>query len=129
MSTGTSGFAPTYPTIPHISGPGFLGFGLLLAKFRGPAWFVLLTAARNRHGVRRHVLRNRRTGSHVSALANHDGRDELRVAADKHAVFDDRLMLLHAVVIARDGAGADVHVRADRRVAQIREMVRLRSGS
>ena len=60
-------------------------------------------------------------------LADAHGRDELRVAADEHAVLDHRLMLLHAVVVARDRAGADVDVLADGRVAEVREMVGLRS--
>ena len=38
-------------------------------------------------------------------------RDELRVAADEHVVLDDGRMLVHAVVVARDRAGADVDVR------------------
>ena len=34
-----------------------------------------------------------------------------------------------AVVVARDRAGADVDVLADRRVAEVREMIRLRPSS
>src|SRR5262249_33104918 len=39
----------------------------------------------------------------------------------------DRLVLAKTIVIARDGAGADVCLRADRRVAQIRVVVRFRT--
>ena len=45
----------------------------------------------------------------------------------KHAVFDHGRVLVHAVVVAGDRARADVDAFADLRVAQIGEMVRLRT--
>ena len=54
------------------------------------------------------------------------GAIELRVAADERAVADHRLVLVLAVVVARDGAGADVDVVADGGIAQVREVAGLR---
>ena len=56
-------------------------------------------------------------------------RDQLRVAADERAVLDDRLVLVHAVVVAGDRAGADVDVCADRRVAEVGQVIDLRPGA
>ena len=39
------------------------------------------------------------------------------------------VLLVHAVVVARDRAGADVDVVADRRIAEIGEVHRLRAGA
>ena len=64
----------------------------------------------------------------VCAFPHADRRDQLRVAADEGAVFDHRLVLVLAVVVAGDRARADVHVGADRRVAQIRQVIGLRPG-
>ena len=43
------------------------------------------------------------------------------------ALADLGLVLLLAVVVAGDGAGADVGFRADRRIAEIRQVIRLRA--
>src|SRR5579862_630377 len=125
ISTGTSGFGPTYPTIPHMSGPLFQV--LLLAKLRGPLRLVFLPSPRDRERIRRHVLDDRRPRRDVGALANVNRRDELRVAADEDAILDDGGMLRDPVVVARDRAGADVDARADRRVSKVREVIRFRS--
>ena len=92
----------------------------------GPAVLVLLAAARDARAPRGHVLRDRRPGGDVGARADADRRDQLRIAADEGAVVDDRRVLRRAVVVAGDRAGADVHLRADRRVAEVGEVVGLR---
>src|SRR5712692_6235552 len=85
-------------------------FTFAFSLFFSPAFDVPLLAGAHGERSRRHVLANRRPAPDVGALANRDGRDELRVAADERAVFDDRRVLLHAVVVAGDRAGADVHI-------------------
>ena len=95
----------------------FLRFALL----RNPARLCsTCLAARDRQRLRRDVLGDRRSGGDVGVLADAHRRDQLAVAADERAVLDDRLMLVHAVVVAGDRAGADVDLLADRRVAEIR---------
>ena len=94
-----------------------------------PAFDVPLLAGADRQGAGRDVLADGRAAADIRAFADRDRRDELRVAADERAVLDRGLVLGDAVVVARDGSGADVHVRADRRVAEIAEVHRLRSGA
>src|SRR5258708_1612378 len=97
-------------------------FLLLTSNFLShPAVDVPLLPRAHRQGAGRYVVANRRAAADVSTLADRHRRDQLRVAADEGAVLDHRLILVHAVVVARDGAGADVHVLPDRRVAEIRE--------
>ena len=57
--------------------------------------------------------------AHDRTLAHTHRGHELGVAADKGAVVDNGQMLVHAVVVARNRAGAYVHARADFGVAQI----------
>src|SRR3954467_1784169 len=92
-----------------------------------PAVDVALLAGTDCEGARRHVLADGRAGSHVRVPRHRDRRDELRVAADERAVLDDGLVLAGAVVVAGDRAGADVHLLADRRVAEVGQVFRLRS--
>ena len=93
MRTGTTGFEPMYPMIPHMSQ------SLARAFFRSrllpthPSMFVC-RASRDAERAGRHVLCDRRAGRDVGALADAHRRNQLRVAADERAVLDDRRMLL-----------------------------------
>src|SRR5512133_2110983 len=62
---------------------------------------------------------------HVRARADLDGRHEDRVGPDERAVPDAGLVLLLAVVVAGDGARADVRAGAHEGVADVGEVVRL----
>ena len=75
--------------------------------------------------IRRNVLGNRRTRGGIGALADAHRRHQHVSAADEHFILDRRRVLLFAVVVAGDGAGADVGARAHRRVAQIGQVLRL----
>src|SRR2546422_10797616 len=69
MRTGTTGFEPMYPMIPHIA--VFLGLRLVLAsRFPAlhPAVHVRLPSPRDAERAVRNVLRNRRAGRHIGAL-------------------------------------------------------------
>ena len=55
------------------------------------------------------------------------GATSWRVGADESVVFDHRAILVGAVVVAGDRAGADVDVAADRGVAKIGQVVGLRA--
>src|SRR5688572_6941384 len=58
-------------------------------------------------------------------LADAQRRHQHVARADEGAVFDDGLRLVHAVVVAGDGARTNVHALADDGIAEIREVVGL----
>src|SRR3954447_17531340 len=117
--------SPTYPTMPHIASAPLLLRRLPRRLLCHPALDVPLLAGADRERARWNVLAHRRAGAHVGILADRHRRDELRVRADESAVLDGRPMLVRAVVVAGDGAGADVAALADHRVAQVGEVIRL----
>src|ERR1700761_3002903 len=49
------------------------------------------------------------------------------MAAHKSAVFNQSAVFVHAVVVAGDGTGADIHAAADLRISQIAQMAGLRA--
>ena len=63
----------------------------------------------------------------VRAVADRHRRDQHAVAADVHVVADHRAVLVRAVVVGGDAAGAVVDARADRGVAEVGEVVGLRA--
>src|SRR6266850_8470108 len=126
MRIGRTSFSPMYPMIPHILvilvvvGRWSLVVGrwslvagrslpLLLLH---PPVLVDLLPARDAERSGRHVFDDRRSRRDVGALPHAHRRHQLRVAADERAVLDHRLVLVRAVVIARDGSRADVHLLA-----------------
>ena len=96
-----------------------------LADLCGPAGTLLLRAARERQRIGRDVLGDDAARSDIGALADLDRRHQRRVRADKGAGADLGAMLVEAVIVAGDGAGADISARADAGVADISEMVNL----
>src|SRR5207342_2588918 len=96
---------------------------LLLGR---PAVLVHLPSSRDAERAGRNVLGDRRSRRDVGALANRHGGDKRRVASDERAVLDDGRVLLRPVVVTGDDAGADVDAVADGRVAEVRQVVRLR---
>src|SRR6266851_2852026 len=84
----------------------------LFLLFDPPVDVALLPRA-DRKRAAGDVLANRRPAADIRALADRHRRDQLRVAADERAVLNGRLVLVDAVVVARNRAGADVHLLAD----------------
>ena len=84
-----------------------------------------LLRARDGQLARRCITRDRAAGADRRALAHGDRRHQLAVGADESVVVDDGLVLVGAVVVAGDRACADIHVAADRRIAEIAQMVGL----
>jgi hypothetical protein len=78
--------------------------------------------------VRRHILRDYGAGAGGGFPADADGGDEHGVAANESTIFDHGLMLVLAVVVAGDGARADIHVRAHRCVADVAEVTGAATG-
>src|SRR3990170_3503635 len=134
--------APTTTRWPPASAPGPLGFRrqahaggrLFLLRFGGgqllpagarPAGLVHLAAAGDGESTGRHVFGDGRAGGHVGAPADLDRRHQLRAAADENLVADDGGVLVDPVVIAGDGAGADVRLAADAGIAEVGEVLRL----
>src|ERR1019366_5072346 len=92
-----------------------------------PAFLHALPRTPKRQRIRRHIFRDAACGCDVSAPSNLYRRHQRRVAADERAILDHRLVFLLAVVIAGDGARPDVHAFPDFRVAQIAEVIGLRT--
>ncbi len=89
---------------------------------RCPAFDLTLLGALERKGVGRDIARDARRRADDGAVADGHGRDEHRVGADEDAVADHGPVLMHAVVVASDRAGADVDALAHRRIADIGEV-------
>src|SRR5262245_12260991 len=96
-----------------LFGVGFFAGFELGAEAGGVAFFVGLSGAADGEGGGGDVLGDGGGGGDVGAVADGDGGDELGVAADEDVFADAGLLLGVAVVVAEDGAGADVGVFAD----------------
>src|SRR5580704_11839107 len=111
-----------------MSMPTQLPLLLLLRRFAlclGPAFFYGLSSTSERKRVRRHLFGDATCGRDVGAAANRYWRHQRRIAADEHAILDDRSVFVDTVVVAGDGARADVHAFTDFRVSQVAEVIRL----
>lgn len=77
------------------------------------------------HGelARRHVLGDRRAGTDGRTFADGDRSDENRIGSGVRVITDGGVMFIRTVVVGDDGAGADVDPCADRRIADVSEMV------
>ena len=85
----------------------------------GPAFNIRLPPARDRERAIGHVLGDDAAGAGVSARADGDRRHQRGVRADEGVRADGGAVLAEAVIIAGDGAGADIGPRADVGVADI----------
>src|SRR5712692_6520134 len=83
----------------------------------GPSFLCHLAAAGDTQRVGGNILGDGGPVGDVSAVADGDRSNELGAAADENALTDGGLILLHAVVVAGDRAGANVGVAADGCVA------------
>src|SRR5690606_24526680 len=86
---------------------------------------VALLAARDAERVVGHVQREGGARADVGAVTDADGCDERGVRADERARADDGRVLLLAIIVAGDGARADVGARADLGVAKIGQVAGL----
>lgn len=72
-----------------------------------------LAPARDRQRIVRHILHDDAAGGHQRPRANLHRRDKRAVDADERTVPDHGAVLVHAVMVAGDGAGADIRPRTD----------------
>ena len=70
-------------------------------------------------------LRHLNTVSDIGAVADLDRRHQRGIGADEGALADIGTVLGDAVVIAGDGAGADIGALAHSRIADVAEMIGL----
>src|SRR2546423_15624190 len=92
------------PTMPHM-------LALLLRRL--PGRHGNLARARDRELAGGRVLVDGGAGADVRAARDAHRRDQRGVGADEAVVLDDGAVLRRAVVVAGDGARADVHPAAD----------------
>src|ERR687891_1039677 len=119
------------PTMPHIRSVSWQGLGLgqtPRAQPRGAVRDVALPAARDAQAAGRHVAIDRAAGADHGALADGHRRDQRAVRADERAGADVGPVLAETVVVAGDGAGADVCLGADAGVADVGQVIGLGAG-
>src|SRR5215218_2775052 len=92
---------------------------LLVAERLCPALLNRLRRAFERERVRRHVPGDDGARADIGALADRDRRDEGGIRADERALADLGAVLVEAVIVTGDRAGADVRAFADPRIADI----------
>src|SRR6185295_15888576 len=112
----------------HESEPGsapHLPSGLGLFRRALPVLERGLFAARQRQLARRRVARDGAARPGGRVLADAHRRHQHVAGTDERAVFDYGLRLVDAVIVAGDGAGADVDALAHQRVAQVGEVIGL----
>src|SRR5215831_2493833 len=117
--TGATSRVPAMPTMPHMLFAFRLRrlFGLLpRAEFLRPAGDLLLLAARDRKRVLFRRFGDHRAGADIGSIADFHRRHERRIGADESASADVGEVFVEAVVVAGDGAGADVGALAHARV-------------
>src|SRR5580692_944748 len=95
--------------------------------FADPDFLYNLTGAGDCQCVFGDVAGDAGGGADIGAFAHAHGCDQGAVTADEGTVADYGGVLLGAVVVAGDGSGADVDAGADFGVAEIGEVVGLRS--
>src|SRR5450755_1707486 len=97
----------------------------LALRFRRalPARNGELLVLRNGEPARGNLMADGRARADGRPFAHRDRRDELCIRSDMHVVLDDGAVLVRAVVVTGDGAGADVDVAAYARVADVGQVI------
>src|SRR5882724_652007 len=102
------------------------GFHLTISL--GSALAIGLLGPLQRHRIVGYIAGNDRARTDVSAAADLDRRHQRGIGADECAGADLGLVLCEAVIVAGDGARADIGIGADMGIADIAEMVDLDAG-
>src|SRR3990167_542934 len=88
---------------------------------------AVLAAPRNGELALGRIMGNHRAGADGRFAADRYRRHQRGIGTDEGPVANDGGGLVHAIVVAGDGAGADVHAGTDLRIAQVAEVVRFRA--
>src|SRR5262249_9018044 len=96
-----------------------------LAVFFGPAVFHRLLAAGDRETILGHVAGDDAARRDIGTIAHRHRCYERGIRSDKDVGPNLGVMLLKAVIVAGDGAGADIAARPHARIADIGEMIDL----
>src|SRR5436309_879396 len=97
------------------------------AETLGPAGDPLLLAALKRETVRLDVACDDRAGADNRSVTNRHRRHERGVRADEGACADLRRIFAEPIVIARNRSCPDVGVGPDRRIADVGQVIDLRT--
>ena len=92
---------------------------LLLFASVVPIGEIFLPRPTDRQIIFRHFGCDGGAGGDISALFDLDGRDEIRIATDKHIIADGCAIFFLAVVIAGDRAATHIDIRAHIAIAEI----------
>src|SRR3954447_7948650 len=120
---GAASPVPAIPTMPHMSASllcllhRFAG-----AKLGGPAGYFLLLRPGEGECILRDLPCDHAARADIGAIFDLHRRNQRGIRANKCACSDLGPMLVEAVVIAGDGAGADVCSGTHARIAQIGEV-------
>jgi hypothetical protein len=95
---------------------------ILLQLALAPAVDLGLLGALDAQRTGGHIMADGGAGSRERMVADGDGCDQVRVAADERIVADGRVELALAVVVAGDGAAAEVAVLAHRGITDVGQM-------
>src|SRR5687768_8258469 len=114
--------SPARCRVPNRSANLLLRFARRLTPLSGPGFLVCLAGAPDRERISRHVFGHHRAGGGVGALSHLHRRHQRGVRADEGPRADARQVLVPAVVVAGDGAGADVGLFPHHRVADVSKM-------
>src|ERR1035437_6484127 len=79
----------------------------------GPAFLDNLASTAHRKRIRGHVFGDAGAGSDIGAIPHGYRRHQRGIAAHKSILADNRLVLVHAVVVAGDGPRAAVASRSE----------------
>ena len=123
--TGAASSLPAMPTMPHIYLPSPSRPLFRARNFSAQPGIPSARARVTASASARHVLGDDAARADDSAVADLHRRDQRGVRADERARADIGVVLVEAVVIAGDGARADIRARADARIADIGEVVGL----
>src|SRR6478752_6662736 len=107
-----------------LSGQG-LAQRLHLSQAFCPAFLNCLFDARDSQRTSWNILGYYRPGANVSAIADLDRRDQRGIRTDEGTFADIGAVLGDAIIIAGDGAGANIGSLAHTRIADIGEMIGL----
>ena len=97
-------------------------------KATGSPFQIGLAPASNADGVFGHILGNHRTGTNDGSSSNNHRGNKGRIGADEGLRANGGLVFIEPIVVARNGACADVGPLTYGRIPQVAQVAGLRAG-